>query len=336
MKKLILILTLFVSVTVTFGQSLGYSNSEYLLLMSGFGGTINSPLVIRNSGYQTTLASSTAEGLSGVDLRIGLNETLRAMVLVDAGDLDTDLGIVPEVHPTFYIFDDDVSHFTAMYQKAAVFWLDNSEKGTSAQMFFQTDKFFQFNTFTGASSGNMFYIQATAGARLTETNGRQAGLYIAPRIGQSGSAAYDGLLIDIIDENSIGSGATGDGNNIANFAIEGVSKWRLDRTGNLVTIDSLVSHRERSWVADDGEILLATGKAGWGFAMIGDNQEYAHFVFTAAGAVTLLTDVSGNVVNTDTDAKFCIYDAGSGIAIKNRLAAPLTIMIDVKYADPTP
>ena len=112
--------------------------------------------------------------------------------------------------------------------------------------------------------------------------------------------------------------------------------FSLDGATGVIGYDSLLVHRERSWVADDGEITLATGVAGWGFAMVGDMQEYAHFVFTSAGAVTLLTDASGNAVNTDTDAKFCIYDAGTGIAIKNRLGSALTVMVDIKYADPTP
>ncbi len=101
-----------------------------------------------------------------------------------------------------------------------------------------------------------------------------------------------------------------------------------------IALDSLIIEAEKSFLADDGEIVLPTGVAGWGFAMIGDMQEYGHFVFKADGTVTLLTDVSGNTVAADTDAKFCIYDAGSGIAIKNRLGSGLKVAIDIHYYTP--
>lgn len=100
---------------------------------------------------------------------------------------------------------------------------------------------------------------------------------------------------------------------------------------DLCDFNSLIVHREMVSLADDAEITLATGVSGWGEAMIGDNQEWARFRFTAAGVVTLLETSSIDVVNTDTDAKFCIYDAGSGIAIKNRLGSTLNCAIEVRY-----
>ena len=81
---------------------------------------------------------------------------------------------------------------------------------------------------------------------------------------------------------------------------------------------------------DDAEIVIQTGTTGWGFAMIGDNQEYGQFTWTSAGVVTLIAN-SANTVNTDTDAKFCIYDAGSGIAIKNRLGSTLILRYELNY-----
>ncbi len=84
-------------------------------------------------------------------------------------------------------------------------------------------------------------------------------------------------------------------------------------------------------IGDDKEILIETATAGWGFAQIGDNQEYAQFSWTSAGVVTLINN-STNAVATDTDAKFCIYDAGSGIAIKNRLGSELTLRYELNYS----
>lgn len=84
-------------------------------------------------------------------------------------------------------------------------------------------------------------------------------------------------------------------------------------------------------VADDSEINLATGKTGRGWAMAGDNEEYIEFRFTAAGVVIVISN-SANAINTDTDGNLCVYDAGAGIAIKNRLGATKTIRYVVQYS----
>jgi polygalacturonase len=104
-------------------------------------------------------------------------------------------------------------------------------------------------------------------------------------------------------------------------------------TDGVSTVDSLINKREKSYIPDDGEIVLTAGVAGWGEAMAGDNQEWASFRFSADGTVTLIAN-STNAVNTDTDTKFCIYDAGTGIAIRNRLGSALKVAVNVYYYTP--
>jgi hypothetical protein len=108
--------------------------------------------------------------------------------------------------------------------------------------------------------------------------------------------------------------------------------------GGAVTIDNglaaystLIVHRGSEAVADESEITLATGVSGWGFAQAGDNEEWIQFTFTAAGVVSVVAN-SANAINSDTDANLCVYDAGSGIAIKNRLGASKTIRYVVHYS----
>lgn len=84
-------------------------------------------------------------------------------------------------------------------------------------------------------------------------------------------------------------------------------------------------------LVDDAEITLDTAKTGRGWAMAGDNEEYIEFRFTAAGVVTVITNTA-NAINTDTDGNLCVYDAGTGIAIKNRLGATKTIRYVVQYS----
>ena len=84
-------------------------------------------------------------------------------------------------------------------------------------------------------------------------------------------------------------------------------------------------------VADESEITLDTAKTGWGTAMAGDNEEFIQFRFTAAGVVTVVSNTA-NAINTDTDGFLCVYDAGTGIRIKNRLGATKDIRYVVNYS----
>lgn len=109
--------------------------------------------------------------------------------------------------------------------------------------------------------------------------------------------------------------------------------------GTTVQVDDFVQgnmaifHQVTS-LQDDSSFALETGKTGTGWAQFGDNDDYCPFVFTSAGVVTLLTDATANCANTDTDAKACVYDCGSGPCVKNRLAATKTVGISVRYFTP--
>ena len=97
------------------------------------------------------------------------------------------------------------------------------------------------------------------------------------------------------------------------------------------TINTLNEKAGSESVNDDAEITLATGVAGWGFVQAGDNEEWIQFCFTTTGVVTVIAN-SAHAVNADTDGNLCIYDAGAGIAIKNRLGAAKTIRYKINYS----
>jgi len=101
--------------------------------------------------------------------------------------------------------------------------------------------------------------------------------------------------------------------------------------------DSASVYRKAISVADGGQIILATGVAGFGKVYC--NDEYATFVFTSAGAVTLVAAAVGSTsANTstteDNDGTLNIFDNGSGIGIENELGARYVIMIDITYFTP--
>jgi hypothetical protein len=106
--------------------------------------------------------------------------------------------------------------------------------------------------------------------------------------------------------------------------------WSVNSDG-VVGQQGLDTRKYAGDLADDGTIALATGIAGYGWVMAGDNEEYTGFRFTTAGAVTLLNNTA-NTANTDSDTDLCVYDGGSGPVIKNRLGASKKIRFSVDYA----
>jgi len=77
-------------------------------------------------------------------------------------------------------------------------------------------------------------------------------------------------------------------------------------------------------------ISLQSGKSGMGKIIIGDALEFAYFIFTTAGVVTLQVN-STNVVTTETDAKLCITDGGSLVYIVNELGSTLIATVTINY-----
>jgi len=74
-------------------------------------------------------------------------------------------------------------------------------------------------------------------------------------------------------------------------------------------------------LGDDESFELPEDSSGWGQVTAGNNDEYGFFIVNIDATVTLLTDHSTNFVNTDTDAKMCVFDNGDAATVKNRLGA---------------
>lgn len=104
--------------------------------------------------------------------------------------------------------------------------------------------------------------------------------------------------------------------------------------GNLRTQSSLITDERVVTLADSASITIATGVAGWGKVMIGDNQQEADITWKADGAVTLVRNTAGVASDGTTDDALNIYDGGSGIIIKNLLNATLKCAISLKYYTP--
>ena len=82
---------------------------------------------------------------------------------------------------------------------------------------------------------------------------------------------------------------------------------------------------------DDAEVVLATGSSGMAMIWAGNFEEWAWVGWTAEGVVTLLQN-STNVSSSDEDGNLCVYDKGTGPAIKNRLGASKTVRYVINFS----
>lgn len=86
-------------------------------------------------------------------------------------------------------------------------------------------------------------------------------------------------------------------------------------------------------LADDAGFDLPDATAGFGTLIVGDGEEYTQWHWTSAGVVTLV-NATANVVNTDTDTNFCIFDNGTQVRVRNRLGVAKKVVFDYHYTTP--
>jgi hypothetical protein len=85
---------------------------------------------------------------------------------------------------------------------------------------------------------------------------------------------------------------------------------------------------------DDESFTLPDATAGICELLVGDSEEYAYFAWDSSGVVDLLAN-SANVVTIDDDGKFCVFDSGTQVTVRNRLGATKNVMIaEMNYTTP--
>jgi hypothetical protein len=171
------------------------------------------------NSYYSIIKGSMAEGLAGADLRIGLDESNRTLIICDRGDIGTDFGLTASSAPRIKIFSATGTNALDLYTGNIV------QNGT--QLNFSAQKFV-FSSGTDQASGNMYAFNSDTGAELTAASGIQSWLYVEPKINQSGTAAYNAILANVT-ETALGSGA----NNLLDLQVAGTSKFRVNNKGLL-------------------------------------------------------------------------------------------------------
>lgn len=187
---------------------------------------ITPTITLDDDTYSHRIVNSQAEGLAGSDLRIGLDESNRTLIIGDSGDVDTDLGLTVNNDPSLYILDATPTNGRLKLNANGI----SMELGRQLQIVgSRAADPFVFTFSTDLFAGNAYAFESQSGKELTDTDAEQAWMYFEPKINQSGTANYVGLLLDVI-ETALGSGA----NYLADLRVGGSSKFNITNTGDVI------------------------------------------------------------------------------------------------------
>lgn len=186
-----------------------------------------------DGSYHHIISSSQAEGLAGADLRIGLDESLRTLIICDRGDIDVDFGLIAQTDPSFTIFSSDHTRLGKMSIGTSFQFLIS---GVASNMVFTGNRRIFFQMIADTVNGDEFIFRTSPNTfGLTDTNAEQAWMSIEPVIKQSNTAGYIGLRVDVI-ETTLGDGSAGAGYNaLMDLRVSGVTQFGIQNDGKIMT-----------------------------------------------------------------------------------------------------
>ncbi len=283
------------SVTLDRQAATGACTDGNITYINGEGLTVTSLGAMHlSNGTGASIIRQYAEPGLGSRTTIGLDETARTLVICDAGDVDTDLGLDVSTDPKMYVFNASldasaslkVDNLTLRPSFAEILYTDGRLKlyGYQGVTFYQR--------FLDVAAGNAFDFLSETNRELTDTDGEQSFIYVEPKINQSSTAAYNGIKVNVLETTpgtSIGTGATGDGNNLMNLQRESVTKFRVDRDGRIVMAES----------------SAPAALADHGFLYVKDVSETAEvFAADAAATEAQLTAHNDTLFNPDPNEAY--------------------------------
>jgi uncharacterized protein YuzB (UPF0349 family) len=254
--------------SLTGSSNLTYDGTDFALLGGNMGIGTTSPgekleiygtneaLKFNDGSYSHIIQNSNAEGLSGTDLRIGLDTNNLALVITGNDKMDHDIGLSDYSVPTLvmhYRSGDNHSKLTWQGLHTAYGGLigtDVSGRHVFDNNYGVTFRMLNSNSYAdGEALANAIRVKHDTGRALNDTDGEQSFVLFEPIIDQSGTAAYNALKINVT-ETSLGDGSTGDGNNLLNLAVGGTSTFRVNNSGNVIVGNYSQSNTLR--ITDDG------------------------------------------------------------------------------------
>jgi len=178
----------------------------------------NSQLSLGSVAYSNLIRTSTAEGLAGTDLRIGLDEALRTLIICDRGDINTDRGLAASAEPAIYIMDAAFTDYLRITHDTIY---------AKSNFIFEISGRPTFRNVYDRSSGNAVEFDSAANIELVDDNAEQAWMYFEDKYNQTNTAAGGSLLIKSL-LTSVGDASSGKGYNFfADFRVDDTNDTSL-------------------------------------------------------------------------------------------------------------
>ncbi len=283
----------------------------------GFTADDKPTILLQSGAYYSLIQESQAEGLAGADLRIGLDESNRTLIICDRGDINTDFGLIASADPTMYIYS------TAGTNKASFSW---AEMIASWSYFFKVTNAVRFFLTSDLSSGNVFSVEGLgASNELTDTNAEQAWMYLKPQINMGTAPAtgnYIGLLMDVTETNLGDGSASGNPNALMDLRISTVSKFRTYNTG-------YVRAGTLSAALADNDTFTTTIPDSWtGIVIVENTTDTTSGVYHLDGAaLTVINQNAAFTTTQGTNDKINVYIAANLLTVENTWAAAKTVKV---------
>jgi len=191
-------------------------------------------------GDYATIRGIDEPGL-GHRLTIGLDETSRTMVICDLGDIDADFGFGVSAEPRLYVTSSGATVndaawlvYNGLHLDAGVVELKYTANQMQLRNYGISGMLFQ-QFGNDISAGNMFTFNSSANIELIDTNAEQAWMYLEPKINQTSTAGWIGLLMDVT-ETSLGDASAGAGYNaLLDLRVAGTTQFGIQNDGKIMT-----------------------------------------------------------------------------------------------------
>lgn len=236
----------------------------------------------------STIAQSDAEGIAlSSDLRIGVDETLRSIIIADRGDIATDFGHTAAAQPAIWLYNAAATTRTLIYDGNFT-TSGNSLNFTSQGILDIGARAITTITLNAdIAVGDAFLIGTwDDGSELTDDDAEQAFVKIFGEINQTNTAWYVGLLVDM-KETSIGGGV----NELMALRRGGVDQFTIDRTGAVTT---------GSWAATAIASAYIGAHAGTHAGVGADSVDHDTLTNYAANQHVVLPGTIANVLSDHT------------------------------------
>ncbi len=138
-----------------------------------------------------------------------------------------------------------------------------------------------------------------------------------------------GLKIDLNDSFTTTTTGTGLVRSLWLNAEGGDENQAIYIDNGIIQHSGLNIDRQSITLADDATYTLPIGASGWGYIHFGDNDGWIEIGFESDG--TIENKDSRNVVTTDTDTRYCVFNDSGTITIKNRSGVSTNVKFSINY-----